>query len=74
MHTHTHTLRKGSTGWNLVFVVSAIQAVVATVLWNRYQTSDVVKALNTPGRVLDGTYSFWDSFAEPISEHKADRR
>merc|ERR1712023_243241 len=53
----------GRQGWTLVFVVTALQATIATVIWFIYQTSHIIPAVNTPGKILDENVSFWSSFS-----------
>ena len=48
----------GVWGWRYVFIVTAAQCAFASTLWYYYQTSSVVKLLNTP---VPSTKSFWDS-------------
>ena len=42
----------GSKGWNGVFILTALMALVTTVLWKIFQTSSIVVALNTPGEIV----------------------
>ena len=53
----------GKQGWMLVFLITAIQATLATVCWFIYQTSEVIPAVNTPGKILNVDTPFWSSFS-----------
>ena len=46
----------GIWGWRYVFLLTAGQCVFASLLWYNYQTSSVVKVLNTPAAA---SKSFW---------------
>mmetsp|Transcript_19811 Transcript_19811/g.36886 ORF Transcript_19811/g.36886 Transcript_19811/m.36886 type:complete len:574 (-) Transcript_19811:40-1761(-) len=46
----------GIWGWRYVFMLTAGQCVFASILWFNYQTSSVVKVLNTP---VPHSKSFW---------------
>ena len=39
---------QGVWGWRAVFVLTAAMCVGALILWNKYQTSDIIPELNTP--------------------------
>ncbi len=52
----------GKQGWMLVFVVTAAQAIFAMVVWYIYQTSTIIPAVNTPGKIVDANTPFWSSF------------
>lgn len=48
----------GVWGWRYVFLLTALQCVLSSILWYTYQTSSVVKVLNTPSVASKG---FWES-------------
>ena len=58
------TYYPGKLGWMLVFSVTAVQAFIALIIWYTYQTSHIVQAVNTPGKILDQNTPFWSSFSK----------
>lgn len=50
----------GVWGWRYVFLLTALQCLFSSVLWYTYQTSSVVKVLNTPPPP-SSSKSFWAS-------------
>ena len=53
----------GKKGWMFVFGVTALQAIFATIMWFFYQTSEIIPAVNTPGKIIDANTYFWSSFS-----------
>jgi len=45
-------------GWQLVFLLTAAQCAFTMVLWYKYQTSDYIPELNTPGDIIEEDNSF----------------